>query len=101
MINLKDFIFTVDDILTDEECDFIIEDFGKNRVYKEHCFESNSTEVRESTVDKTPLVPNTEVFNFLLILNPSDAFRIFNLMSFDIVSAFFGMFSDPSKIGKE
>tara|TARA_B100000470_G_scaffold4693_1_gene3497 strand:- start:490 stop:1179 length:690 start_codon:yes stop_codon:yes gene_type:complete len=63
MINLKDFIFTVDDILTDSECDFIINDFGKGRVYKEHCFESNSTEVRESTVDMTSLVPNTEAFN--------------------------------------
>ena len=65
MINLKDFIFTVDDLLTDEECDFIIEDFGKNRVYKEHCFESNSTEVRESTVDITSLVPNTEAFDLV------------------------------------
>ena len=65
MINLKDFIFTVDDILTDEECDFIIEDFGKNHIYKEHCFESNSTEVRESTVDITHLVPNTEAFDLV------------------------------------
>ena len=70
MINLKDFIFTVDDLLTDEECDFIIEDFGKNRVYKEHCFESNSTEVRESTVDITSLVPNTEAFD--LVHNKTD-----------------------------
>ena len=65
MINLKDFIFTVDDILTDEECDFIIEDFGKNRIYKESCFESNSTEVRESTVDITSMVPNTEAFDLV------------------------------------
>ena len=41
---------------------------------------------------------NTEVFNFLLILNPTDAFRIFNLMSFDIVSALSGMNSVASKI---
>ena len=65
MINLKDFIFTVDDILTDKECDFIIEDFGKNNIYKERCFESNSSEVRESTVDITSLVPNTEAFNLV------------------------------------
>ena len=65
MINLKDFIFTVDDILTDDECDFIIDEFGKNRIYKENCFESNSTEVRESTVDITSLMPNTEVFDLV------------------------------------
>ena len=65
MINLKDFIFTVDDILTDDECDFIIEEFGKNKIYKEQCFESNSSEMRESTVDITSLVPNTEVFDLV------------------------------------
>ena len=65
MINLKDFIFTVDDLLTDEECDFIIEDFGKNKIYKEECFESNSSEIRESTVDITSLVPNTEAFDLV------------------------------------
>ena len=65
MINLKDFIFTVDDILTDMECEFIIEEFGKNKVYKERCFESNSTEIRESTVDITSLVPNTEAFDLV------------------------------------
>ena len=65
MINLKDFIFTVDDLLTDEECDFIIEDFGKNQIYKEQCFESNSNEIRESTVDITSLVPYTEVFDLV------------------------------------
>ena len=53
MLNLKDFIFTVDDILTDEECDFLIEEFGKNKVYKESCFESDSSEIRYSTVDIT------------------------------------------------
>ena len=65
MINLKDFIFTVDDLLTNEECDFIIEEFGKNEIYKENCFESNSSEMRYSTVDITSLVPNTEVFNLV------------------------------------
>ena len=65
MINLKDFIFTIDNILTDGECDFIIEEFGKNMVYKESCFESNSSEVRESTVDITSLVPNTEAFDLV------------------------------------
>ena len=65
MINLKDFIFTIDDILTDKECDFIIEDFGKNEIYKEHCYESNSSEIRESTVDITSLKPNTEVFDLV------------------------------------
>ena len=65
MISLTDFIFTVDDLLTDEECDFIIEEFGKNKVYKERCFESNSTEVRESTVDITSMVPNTEAFDLV------------------------------------
>ena len=65
MISLTDLIFTVDDLLTDEECDFIIEDFGKNQIYKERCFESNSTEVRYSTVDITSLTPNTEVFNLV------------------------------------
>ncbi len=65
MINLKDFIFTVDDILTDGECDFIIEEFGKNEVYKEQCLESNSGEVRESTVDITSLLPNTEAFGLV------------------------------------
>ena len=70
MINLKDFIFTVDDLLTNEECDFIIEEFGKNDVYKEYCFESNSSEMRYSTVDITSLVPNTEVFN--LVNNKTD-----------------------------
>ena len=63
MINLKDFIFTVEEVLTDEECDFIIENFGKNEICKERCFESNSTEIRESTVDITSLVPNTEAFD--------------------------------------
>ena len=62
---MKDFIFTVDDILTDLECEFIIEEFGKNRVYKEECYESNSSEMRESTVDITSLVPNTEVFDLV------------------------------------
>ena len=70
MINLKDFIFTVDDLLTDGECDFIIEEFGKNTVYKESCFESNSTEIRYSTVDITSLVPNTEAFD--LVHNKTD-----------------------------
>ncbi len=65
MINLKDFILTVDDLLTDEECDFITGEFGKNGVYKESCFESNSSEVRESTVDITSLVPNTEAFDLV------------------------------------
>ena len=65
MINLKDFIFTVDDILTDDECDFIIDEFGKNKIYKEQCFESNSTKMRQSTVDITSLIPNTEVFNLV------------------------------------
>ena len=69
-INLKDFIFTVDDLLTDEECDVIIEEFGKTEIYKENCFESNSTEIRESTVDITSLVPNTEVFD--LVHNATD-----------------------------
>ena len=32
MMRLTDLIFTVDDLLTDEECDFIIEDFGKNKI---------------------------------------------------------------------
>ena len=63
MINLKDFIFTVDDLLTNEECDFIIEEFGKTEIYKENSFESNSAEIRVSTVDITSLVPNTEVFD--------------------------------------
>ena len=65
MINLKDFIFTVDDILTDGECDFIIEEFGKNKIYKENSFESNSSERRESTVDITSLLPNTEAFDLV------------------------------------
>ena len=65
MINLKDFIFTVDEILTDEECDFIIEEFSKCKVGKEHCFESNSSEIRHSTVDMTSLVPNTEAFDLV------------------------------------
>ena len=65
MINLKDFIFTVDDILTDGECDFIIEEFGKNKIYKEHSMESSSTEMRYSTVDITSLVPNTEAFDLV------------------------------------
>ena len=65
MINLKDFIFTVDDILTNGECDFIINEFGKNKIYKERCFESNSSEMRESTVDITSLKPNTEVFDLV------------------------------------
>ena len=62
---LKDFIFTVDDLLTDEECDFIIEEFGKNKVYKECCFESDSSEIRYSTVDITSLIPNTEAFDLV------------------------------------
>ena len=70
MINLKDFIFTVDDVLTDEECDFIIDKKEKNKIYKERCFESNSNEIRESTVDITSLVPNTEVFD--LVHNATD-----------------------------
>jgi len=65
MINLKDFIFTVDDLLTDEECDFIINEFGKSFIYKECSFESNSTEVKKSTVDITSLVPNTEAFDLV------------------------------------
>jgi len=65
MINLKDFIFTVDDLLTDEECDFIIEEFGKNKIIKESSFESNSNEIRYSTVDITSLVPNTEAFDLV------------------------------------
>ena len=35
MINLKDFIFTVEELLTNEECDFIINEFGKTKIYKE------------------------------------------------------------------
>jgi len=86
MINLKDFIFTVDDLLTDEECDFIIEEFGKNKIFKEHCFESNSTEIRHSTVDITSIVPNTEAFD--LVHNATD--RLINeysqyLKEFDFV----------------
>ena len=65
MINLKDFIFTVDDLLTDEECDFIIEDFGKNEIYKEESTEITSSKNMLSTVDITSLVPNTEVFNLV------------------------------------
>ena len=65
MINLKDFIFTVEEVLTDEECDFVINEFGKNKIHKEQCFESNSTEIRESTVDITSLVPNTEAFDLV------------------------------------
>jgi len=65
MINLKDFIFTFDDLLTDEECDFITNEFSKSSSYKEHCFESNSSEVRYSTVDVTSLIPNTEAFNLV------------------------------------
>ena len=65
MINLKDFIFTVDNILTDSECDFIINEFDKGFIYKECSFESNSTEVKESTVDITSLVPNTEAFDLV------------------------------------
>ena len=65
MINLKDFIFTVDDILTDDECDFIIDEFGKNKIYKENSIESNSSERRESTVDITSLLPNTEAFDLV------------------------------------
>ena len=65
MISLTDLIFTVDDLLTDEECDFIIEEFGNNQIYKERCFETNSSEVRYSTVDITSLTPNTEVFNLV------------------------------------
>ena len=53
MINLKDFIFTVEELLTNEECDFIINEFGKNKIYKENSFESNSSERRDSTVDIT------------------------------------------------
>ena len=41
---------------------------------------------------------NTEVFNFLLISNPTDAFRIFNLTGFDSVSALSGMNAVASKI---
>ena len=63
MINLKDFIYAADDLLTAEECDFIINDFGKGHVYNEHCFETNVTEIRFSTVDITSLVPNTEAFD--------------------------------------
>ena len=65
MINLKDFIFTVDDLLTDEECNFIIEEFGKTEICKENSFEINSNEIKESTVDITSLVPNTKVFHLV------------------------------------
>ncbi len=41
---------------------------------------------------------NTEVFNFLLISNPTDAFRIYNLTGFDTVSALSGMNAVASKI---
>ncbi len=70
MINLKDFIFTVDDILTDEECDLIIEASKTSVFVKEQCFESNSSEVKESTVDIASLVPNTKVFD--LVHNTTD-----------------------------
>ena len=70
MINLKDFIFTVDDILTDRECDIIIEEFGKNEVYKEQSIESTSSEPKESTVDITSLKPKTVAFN--LVHNATD-----------------------------
>ena len=65
MISLTDLIFTVDDLLTDEECDFIIEDFGKNEIYKEESTEITSSKNMLSTVDITSLVPNTEVFNLV------------------------------------
>jgi len=65
MINLKDFIFTVDNLLTNGECDFIINEFGKNKIYKENSIESNSSERRESTVDITSLLPNTEAFDLV------------------------------------
>jgi len=65
MINLKDLIFTVDDLLTNEECDFIINEFGKTKIYKEHSFESTSSEMKYGTVDITSLVPNTEAFNLV------------------------------------
>ena len=68
--DLKNFIFTVDDILTNEECDFIIKEFGKNNVHKECCFESNSSEIRYSTVDITSLTPNTKAFD--LVHNATD-----------------------------
>ena len=90
MINLKEFIFTVDDILTDQECDFIIEEFGKNNVYKESCFESNSSEMRQSNVDITSLVPNTEAF--FLAHNATD--RLIN----DVVDDFFD--NEPADLYK-
>ena len=65
MIKLTDLIFMYDNLLTKNECDFITADFDKNSIYKEHCFESNSTELRESTVDIISLVPNTEVFDLV------------------------------------
>ena len=67
MINLKDFIFTVEELLTNEECDFIINEFGKTKIYKENSIESNSSERKYSTVDITSLVPNTEAFDLVHI----------------------------------
>ncbi len=72
MVNLTDLILIVDNILSDSECDFLISVFEEResnpdipyqlKSYKEQCFESNSNEIRESTVDIQTLLPKTDPF---------------------------------------
>ena len=72
MINLTDLILIVDNVLSDAECEFLISVFEEResnpdmpyqlKSYREQCFESNSNEVRESTVDIQTLLPQTDPF---------------------------------------
>jgi hypothetical protein len=72
MVNLTDLILVVDNVLSDSECDFLISVFEEResnpnvpyqlKSYREQCFESNSNEIRESTVDIQTLLPKTDPF---------------------------------------
>ena len=72
MLNLIDLILIVDNVLSNSECEYLISDFEEResnpkvpyqlKSYREQCFESNSNEGRESTVDIQTLLPKTDSF---------------------------------------
>ena len=65
MINLKDFIFTADDLITEKEADIIISSYKESNQYNERCFESNTSLLKISSVKMNSLIPGTEAFDIV------------------------------------
>lgn len=64
MIELSDLILKVENVVSDEDCDFLVNEFERNRSrsFKESSLEANELKHKESSVDMFSLKPGGKAF---------------------------------------